>query len=268
MGAVLGVEVVKVGDVLEVVCVDLAALNDVVGLDIVGVLDDFEGDVLLGEDVLCYLEYLGVRRGGGCDGDGLAAECCVVNAGIEAVARVFNDAHDGAAVGFGDEVCDLLALESRLEGLDLVAVFVAFLDCEDVAVCRGGAFDREGILNGVYVGCDGVVGVDDGVIDVLKNIGKLRGFNFAELDVVGVVGDVLDGGGYAGVLIEGDVAEVLEQKQGAGFVGGVVGNCDLDGVAGVAAAAAAGGQSEEREGKNDGENNGYYLFHDICLLKN
>ena len=42
--AVLGVEVIQIRNVLEVVGVDLAALHDVVRLDVVGELLDVEGD--------------------------------------------------------------------------------------------------------------------------------------------------------------------------------------------------------------------------------
>ena len=78
---VLLVEIVEVRLVLEVVCVDLAGLNNIVGLDIIFELFDVKGDALSGED-------LGVRCGGCSDGYGLTLECVVVDGGIVAVTGV------------------------------------------------------------------------------------------------------------------------------------------------------------------------------------
>ena len=64
MGAVLLVEALEVGGVLEVVGVDLATLGDQVGLDVVAELDNFQGDALLGQDVLGSVQDLGMGRGG------------------------------------------------------------------------------------------------------------------------------------------------------------------------------------------------------------
>lgn len=84
VGALLGVEVIEVGGVLEVVCQNGAVFNDVVGNDVIVVGLDIEGDVLLCEDLLCDLKDLCVRSGGCCDGDGGACESCVVNAAVVA----------------------------------------------------------------------------------------------------------------------------------------------------------------------------------------
>ena len=50
--AVFLVEIVQIGQVLEVVGVKLSALHHVVGLDIVGELDDLQGDIPLLQDQL------------------------------------------------------------------------------------------------------------------------------------------------------------------------------------------------------------------------
>ena len=63
MGAVLGVEVVQVGLMLEVVGVNLAAVHHVVGLDVIGELLDVQGDVFLGQDVLGDGQDFGVGEG-------------------------------------------------------------------------------------------------------------------------------------------------------------------------------------------------------------
>ena len=47
VGALLGVEVIEVGRVLEVVCQNGAVFNDVVGNDVIVVGLDVDGDVLL-----------------------------------------------------------------------------------------------------------------------------------------------------------------------------------------------------------------------------
>lgn len=61
--AVLFVEVVKVGCVLEVVCVTFAAFNYIVRNDIIRENIDFQRDVFFCEDFLYFSEYLGVRCG-------------------------------------------------------------------------------------------------------------------------------------------------------------------------------------------------------------
>ena len=44
-----------------------------------------------------------------------------------------------------------------------------------------------------------------------------RGFGLNDLDVVGILGDVVLGGGDAGAVLELDDAVGFEQQQGAGF---------------------------------------------------
>ena len=59
----LGVEVLEVGQVLEVVGVDAAVFNEGVGGDVVVDDLDLQCDTLLSQDVLDDLEDLGVGRG-------------------------------------------------------------------------------------------------------------------------------------------------------------------------------------------------------------
>ena len=197
-----------------------------------------------------------MRGGRGSDGDGLAGEGVVVDGVVIAIARVLHDADDSAAIVLGDVVGDLLAGDGGLEGLDLVGLFVAFLHDEDVAVGRGGAFNEQGIGRRVQTGGDRVVGVDDGVVDVLQNVRDLRGLDLVEGDILRVLGDVIDGGGDAGAVFQLDVAVVLEQEQRAGFVRRVV--RDGDGNAG--GFAAAGGQRGKQ--KNSHNEQCKDLFHD------
>lgn len=117
VGALLSVEVVEVGGVLEVVCQNSAVFNDVVGNDVVAVGLDIKGDVLLGEDLLCDLEDLRVRSYGRCDGNGSACEGCVINGAVKAVGGVIDYGDYASVVLFCNEVCYLLALESALSAL-------------------------------------------------------------------------------------------------------------------------------------------------------
>ena len=260
VGAVFLVEVIKIGGVLEVIGVHGAVLHDGVGHNVVVVGLNVEGDVLFGKDLLGDLEDLGVGRGGGGDGDGFAGERGVVDTGVVAVARILDGAHDRTVILLGDVIGDLLALERGDQSLDLVAGLVAFLDGEDVGVSGGGAFNGQRILDRIQTSVDGVVGVDDGVVHILEDVGDLRSFGLNDLDVVGILGDVVLGGGDAGAVLELDDAVGFEQQQGAGFVGGVVGDCDLNGGVGLFAAAG-----ENTEGENCREGKRNELFHDFIL---
>ena len=91
VGAVLGVEVIEVGGVLEVVGQDGAVLYHVIGDDIVAVFLNIKGDILGGEDLLGYGKDLGVGGGGGGYGDGLAGDGGIIKVGVIAVTGVFHD---------------------------------------------------------------------------------------------------------------------------------------------------------------------------------
>ena len=65
VGAVAGVELVHVGDMLEVVGVQVAVLHRGVGLNVVVEDRDLQGDALLGQQLLDHLQDLGVGRGRG-----------------------------------------------------------------------------------------------------------------------------------------------------------------------------------------------------------
>ncbi len=252
---VLGVEVLQIRNVLEVVRVNLAALHDVVRLDVVGELLDVERDVLLGQDLLGDGEDLGVRGGRCGDGDGRAGEGVVVDGVVIAIARVLHDADDRAAVVLRDVIGNLLAGNGRFERLDLIGFLVAFLDDQNVAIRGSGAFDQQRIRRRVQTGGNCVVGVDDGVVDILKDIRHLRGFHFLELDVLRVLGDVVDGSSDTGAVFQLDVAVVLKQEQRARFVGRVIRDGDGDG----GRFTAAGGQRADQQNCNQQQSN--ILFH-------
>lgn len=263
---VLLVEIVEVRLVLEVVCVDLAGLNNIVGLDIIFELFDVKGDALSGKDLLGNGEDLGVRCGGCSDGYGLTLECVVVDGGIVAVTGVRNNADNCAVVLGSDEIGDLLALESGGKSLYLVGILVALLGGEDVRICARRALDSEIVLDGVKTRGDSVVRVDNSIVNILENVGKLSGFNLFEGDVLGVVLNVSYGCGDASAVFELDDALLLKKKERTGFVGRVVGNGNGDALA----ARRAGGEAEDAAQREDRcENDRYCLFrvdYLLCIL--
>ena len=82
MGAVLLVEGIQIGGVLEVVGVHLTALGDQVGLDVIGVLDDLQRDALLSQNVLGNAEDLGMGHRGGGHLDGGAGQVVGLGGGL------------------------------------------------------------------------------------------------------------------------------------------------------------------------------------------
>ena len=64
MRAGFRIEILKVGEVLEVVCVNRAVVNDVVRHDVVVIFLNIQRDVACREDFLRNGKNLGVRRGG------------------------------------------------------------------------------------------------------------------------------------------------------------------------------------------------------------
>ena len=132
MSALLSIEVVEVGGMLEVVCIAGAVLNNGIGNYIVVEHLNFKGDILLGEDMLCDLKNLCVRSGGGCNGNGSALQSCVVNAAVEAVSCAVNGGNNAAFILLVNEICDLLALKSCLESLYRVGSYSAGLYGENV----------------------------------------------------------------------------------------------------------------------------------------
>lgn len=254
---VLLVEIVEVRLVLEVVCVDLAGLNNIVGLDIIFELFDVKGDALSGKDLLGNGEDLGVRCGGCSDGYGLTLECVVVDGGIVAVTGVRNNADNCAVILGSDEIGDLLALESGGKSLYLVGILVALLGGEDVRICARGALNGEIVLYGVETRGDSVVRVDNSIVNILENVGELSGFNLFEGDVLGVALNVSYGCGDAGAVFELDDALLLKEKERTGFVGRVVGNGNGD----AFAARRAGGEAEDAAQREDRcKNDRYCLF--------
>ena len=140
---------------------------------------------------------------------------------------------DCAGVFFFDELLDLFGLESINQRLDLVAVFVALLDGDDVCIglcgVAGSILDSQSV--GYLEACgDGVVTVDNchcAVVAVFKLCGD--GFCLDLNNVVAlVVHDVQSGNAlfHARVSGQGDQAFLLQEQQSAGLVAVVGGDDD------------------------------------------
>ena len=273
MGAVLGIEVLQIGQVLEVVGGDGAVIDDGIGHNVVIVDLDVQGDVLGGQDLLGDLQDLGMGRGRSGHGDGLALQSVVVHGGVIAVGGVLHHGDHRAGVPLSDEVGHLLALQSGLQSQGLGGGLVALLDGQDVGVSGGAALDQQGVIHGVQAGVDGVVAVDHGVVHVGQQVGQLGGLSLHDLYIVRVLHDVVLGGGDACAVLQLDDAVLLQQQQGAGLVGGVVGNADLDDrsvglVAAVVGFAAAGSQAQSQySGQSQGNDlSQSVVFHVRSLL--
>ena len=273
MGAVLGVEVLQIRQVLEVVGVHGAVIDDGVGHNVVIVDLNVQGDVLGGQDLLSDLQDLGVGRGGSGHGDGLALQRVIVHGGVIAVGGVLHHGDHRAGVPLSDEVGHLLALQSGLQSQGLGGGLAALLDGQDVGVSGGAALDQQGVIHGVQAGVDGVVAVDHGVVQIGQHIGQLGGLCLHDLHIVRILHDVVLGGGDAHAVLQLDDAVLLQQQQGAGFVGGVVGNTDLDDgsvglVAAVVGLAAAGSQAQSQySGQGQGDDlSQSVVFHVRSLL--
>ena len=228
MGALLLIEVVQVGLMLEVVGVALAILNDGVGDHIVIVLLDVQRNALVGQDLLADLQDLAVGSGGGSAADSLTVQCVVIDGRIIAVGGVFHNRDHSAAVALGHKVLDLLALQGSDQSLDLGLLLIAFLADQNVDVGRGAILHGQSVGHGVQTGGDGVVGVDDSVVLILQDVGHLSSLDLVHIDVQGVLLDIVLGGGQACICLQLEEAVLLQQGQSAGLVGGIVGNSDLD----------------------------------------
>ena len=79
--------------------------------------------------------------------------------------------------------------------------WIAFLDSDDVAVCRGGAFCQQRVFDRIQVSVQRVVGIDNRVINVLQDARQLRRFDLLEFDIVRIVCDILHSSGDARAVL-------------------------------------------------------------------
>ena len=228
MGTLFGVEVVQIRLMLEIVGVYLTVLDDLVGDHIVVVLLDIQRDALGGKDLLAHLQHLAVGSGSSGAADGLAVQGVIIHSGIVAVGGVLHNGHHGALVGLVHEVLHLLALQGSSQSLDLRLLLIAVLTHQNVDVSRRAVLHGQCIGHGVQTGRDGVVGVDDGVVLVLQDVGHLSSLHLVHSNVQGILLNVVLGSGQTGICLQLEEAVLLQQGQGAGLVGGIVGHSHLD----------------------------------------
>ena len=81
---------------------------------------------------------------------------------------------------------------------------------------------------------------------------------------MGIFHDVVLGGGDAGAILQLDDALLLQQKEGTGLVGGVIGDSNLNGGGLLAAAGEGQGQGQHKGQDQSGELGS--LFHGFVLL--
>ena len=172
MSSVFGIKIIKVRSMLEVVCKNIAAVNNLVGLDIVGKFDDLKGDFFLGKNLFCYLKDFRMRSGGCRNGDCGSFKGVIINSGIKAVTGVFNYAYNRTLVFGADEIRNLLAFKGGKESFCFIGIFVAFFYAENVAVCGRRAFNRKGLGCGVDARIYCIVGVDYGMSTSLRTLGS------------------------------------------------------------------------------------------------
>ena len=148
-----------------------------------------------------------------------------------AVRGIFlEDGHDRAVIGAVDVLLDLVAGQGGVQSLNGGVVLVALLHDKHIGVglgsLRGCILGGKGVLTNGEASLHRVVAVDNGEINVLHGAGQLCSLNLLNLQVMGVLGDVVDRGGQTGVVTDSDQALGGQQLQSAGLVGGVVGHGD------------------------------------------
>ena len=250
---------------LEIVCENVAAVNNLVGLNVIGEFNNLKGYVFLCKDIFRYFKDFCMRSRRSRNGNAFAFKGIVIYGGVKAVAGVFNNTYNGALILLGNEIRNLLAFKSGKKRFCFIGIFISLFYAENVAVCGRGTFHCKRLFNGVNTCVYGIVGIDYRIVDVFKYVGKLGCFRFFELDIIGVLNNISYGCGNTCIIFKGDKTLLLKKKKRARFVGGVAGNCNGD----FAAAAAAGSEYEQRGKKKCCcKNYGNYLFHfDLSFLK-
>ena len=112
MGSVFCVEIVKIRNVLEIVCENVAAVNNLVGLNVIGEFNNLKGYVFLCKDIFRYFKDFCMRSRRSRNGNAFAFKGIVIYGGVKAVAGVFNNTYNGALILLGNEIC-LLSRAAR-----------------------------------------------------------------------------------------------------------------------------------------------------------
>ena len=138
--------------------------------------------------------------------------------------------HNRTVIGAVDVILDLIAGQGSVQRLNGGVVLAAFLHNQYVGVglgsLGGSILGSKSVLADGEAGLHCVVAVDDGEVNILHGAGQLGSLDLLDLQVVGVVGDVVDRSGQTGAVADGDQALGGQQLQSAGLVGGVVGHGD------------------------------------------
>ena len=197
-------------------------------------------------------------RGGGGDGDGGAVQSIIVHRGIIAIGGIGDHGHHRTVILLVDIVHHLLALQSSLQRLNGIGVLGTLLHGQNVGIGGSGALDEQGVLHGVQAG-------DDGVLGIRQQGGQLSSLGLHDLHMVGVIHNIVLGGGDAGAVLQGDDAVLLQQQQRTGFVGGVVGDQNFHAAVGL---FTAGGQTQNQHQRQSqrGDLCKYGMFHDDFSL--
>ncbi|MCY1396316.1 hypothetical protein D9M71_112840 [compost metagenome] len=106
--------------------------------------------------------------------------------------------------------------------LHCLGILVVFTGNQNVHVRRVSAFDDQCIRLRVQLGFQRVVGVDQRQVDLGQHARDGRGFQFADFQVLGVLGDVLDGRQDVVRILQLDQAGLGHQQQRTAAVGSVV----------------------------------------------
>src|SRR5690606_449060 len=134
--------------------------------------------------------------------------------------------YHGAFVLLHDEVFYRVGLQCVRQFLHGVAVFVVRAGNQDVYVGRLRAFDDQSVFRRVQTGFQRVVGVDQSNVYLVQDAGQGCGFEFFEVQVFGVVGDVTRSGGDLAFVFQSNQASLLQQQERTAAIGGVVGDGD------------------------------------------
>ncbi len=202
MSAVFCIEIVQIRRMLEIVCIYLAAFNDVVGLNIISKFLDIKSNVLFSQNSLYDGQNLRMRCGRGGNRNGFSGKRSIINRGIIAVSGVFYNRYYCTIIFLGNEIGYLFTFKGGFQSLDNIGIFIAFLYGKNVTVSRGRTFKTECILCRIELCFDRIVRVDYGIINVFQYIGKLCGFYLFKFNIMGILFNIKGSCGNAGTILQ------------------------------------------------------------------
>ena len=114
---------------------------------------------------------------------------------------------------FIDEVADRVGVQGFHQSLDCLIVLVALFHHQHVDIGRVGRLNGQSIRGGIQAGTQSVVGIDDRQVQIGPGAGQGLRLDLLELQVLGVVNDVVGGSGEVGAVVQGDQALGLQQSR-------------------------------------------------------